>query len=294
MMQILMSYMLLAGFITVIDSTCTAGEFQIETTYNNQPHCKDASHNYVVISKNIEGTFHQNNSIISLLEVDLFEGASELAENSLTFTMSSEYWSSSSASNCNDGKYGEDSDMCQTAPYDTNPFLIIDAGEQNFDRINVTNRVDCCQQSINEVVLKVYHHTAQLQNIDIGNMGLSLGFYELFHIGGVVPTSTPTMTPTSLPSNLPSQIPTFQPITEYSPLYGEAMGKFSRVLYIMGHSFIHTEPAQPFLRNATAIYRPAQRRTHQPNISLSYIPRASLNPPPRTNTRRTSIRPTQN
>ena len=79
---------LLGCCFTAIDSTCAAGKFEIESKWENNahsPYCVDDTNNYVVISKPNSTMFDRNTSIISLLEVELYEGTRKLDNTSLTF-----------------------------------------------------------------------------------------------------------------------------------------------------------------------------------------------------------------
>ena len=138
--------------------TCLPGYFEIETTFEGHPFCVNTTHNYVVISTNGE--------ILNLFEVDLYSNGVKLLGASLQFNISSV---SSGVSACNDGMYGPS--MCHSAYdpiMDTNAFLVIDAGAQSFDLVNVANRQDCCMNRINKGMVKTYR-AGELETLDMFN-----------------------------------------------------------------------------------------------------------------------------
>jgi len=91
---------------------------------------------------------------INLLEVKLFSNTVQIASNLLIFTFSTEYTGNTygapgfPASNCNDGiTSGGFQNICASG-FETNPTLTI-VSAQEFDKVVVYNRLDCCQYRIN-------------------------------------------------------------------------------------------------------------------------------------------------
>ena len=138
-------------------------------------YCGDPMRNYAVINKNVMGT--TNDPVINLARVELYDGVTKLATTSLTFTLSNSYGPSYTGASCNDL---DDNTICHSSLVgdlydntysDTNTFLVIDAGAQNFNRVVVTNRVGCCQERINPATLFIYHGSLQLRALTFASLG---------------------------------------------------------------------------------------------------------------------------
>ena len=173
------------------DISCSevlAAVCETKVIYGNQ-YCGDPIRNYAVINQNSMGT--TNDPILSLTRVELYVGVTKLASTSLTFMMSSSAGSSYAGASCNDM---DDNTFCHSSHAgdstgavrpDTNPFLVIDSGGQNFDRVVVTNSIVCCKERIDKGTLSIYHGNLQLRALTFASLGTpSAATYTFSNWGG--------------------------------------------------------------------------------------------------------------
>ena len=130
------------------------------------------------------------------LEVELYLGATKLANSSLIFTLSST-WSENGihgiASKCNDGvtspsvqdRAGFENAMCSTANGDRDAWLRINAGTQVFSRVIVYNRNEaCCQTRIDVATLTMFNGgNVTKPAVTFGSFGSGLATYTFCSTG---------------------------------------------------------------------------------------------------------------
>jgi len=170
-----------------VDAQCNVGKpyFCESKVIEGSAFCVDETHNYVIIAKNTMGTDAE--PAINLAEVDLYSQGVQLT--GLVFTLSTTH-GSYVASNCNDNDLNN---YCHTASTheeypDRNAFLVIDAGTQDFDKIIVTNRQDCCGERIDPATLKIYDGSLLLQTLSFISQGSAQPSYTFENWGGGILT----------------------------------------------------------------------------------------------------------
>jgi hypothetical protein len=162
----------------------------------------NSTHVYVKISK----VYTTGVGTLNLQEIDLYNNGQLIDGSKLTFTQCSvnlQYYSYFNAENCNNDQLGSNwMSLCHTYEDTDSPWILVDAGSETFDEIVVTNRQDCCQDSINGATISVYYGSEELLwSAEFNDLGTSLYSYDF--VIETEPTTTPpamqpsTFTPTS-------------------------------------------------------------------------------------------------
>ena len=129
-----------------------------------KPYCVDDSRNYAVLAKDTQGLNNPpkaDDSVMNIAEMVLFNDGTPLS--TVSYNASSSHGAASGVTKLDDGNENSHWHSKFQELIDTNPFVVLDVGNQNFDLINITNRVSL-EYRINGATLKVYHRDTLLQN----------------------------------------------------------------------------------------------------------------------------------
>jgi hypothetical protein len=167
----------------------------------------DADWNNVKIHNLISST------ALNIAEIKVYYGTTQIT--AISYSQSSEFeYAYLPASNCFDDDLNT---FSHTSGDDTNPYLIFNL-DSNFDKIEVYNRVDCCQDRIygatltvtNEIDVILHENTFNTSGAVI-TTGASPNFNTFTFLVNFNPTSTPSRIPTVNPSRIPTTLPTSNP-----------------------------------------------------------------------------------